>query len=129
MPYCLVMTYLDCQSLESTIQSLAGVCERPADAIRKAIANYDADWTLGEEDPARVGPRVMLRALDVEIESVTLGGTYYFHGTRAIDPSAFQRNGIMPLGQVIDQIWSMLYELVRDELTETHWPGNATGVE
>src|SRR5689334_4868094 len=124
------MRYLDCQSLESTVQSLAAICERDPDAVRSTMGSYEQDWAwTGPEDPVRVGPRQMLRALGVEIGNAGWDGTYYFHGTRVIDPDVFRRKGILPLGEVIDDVWSMLYELLRDDITEEQWRGCREKIE
>ena len=46
---------------------------------------------------------------------------YYFHGTRVFDPATFSAEGILPLGRAVDRLWTSLYTLVADTVTDADW--------
>lgn len=56
-------------------------------------------------------PREILGRLNITPQDFE--GTYYFYGTGA-GAATFQREGILPLGQVIDRKWTSLHPLVAD---------------
>jgi hypothetical protein len=65
----------------------------------------------------------------VDIDTLRLEGAFYFHGTRALDPGNFAARGLLPLGQFVDEIWAMLYQLVRAECSEGEWAAFRRAVE
>jgi hypothetical protein len=121
------MKYLDCQSPDVAIQTLAEICGRPVDAVRDAIATYEPDWDLPRQDS--IGPQAMLASLAVDLRGLKWDGTYYFHGTRTLDIAKFRHQGILPLGRMIDDLWAGLYELVRDEISQEQWLRYRTSME
>ncbi len=126
------MLWLDCHDLHSTLASLeAAIGTTPAE-LERALREHDeaqlAEWT---EDPWQLMPREVLERFGTDVETVAgrLEGAYYFHGTRALDPEAFRRRGILPLAQMLDELWEGLRELVRDEMTDEGWAAFRHDVE
>jgi hypothetical protein len=115
------MVYLDCHSVNSALTSFAAACRRPVPAVTEVVLSYRAEWTEFEPHLVTAGPREILRLLDVTEADVTLEGAYYFHGTRVFDPSTFGREGILPLGHVIDRLWASLCALVAALVADTEW--------
>jgi hypothetical protein len=66
-------------------------------------------------------PREVPEQFGTTVDDARFGGAYYFHGTRVRDPGSFLRQGILPLDQMVEQIWSMLYEFVCEERTQKQW--------
>lgn len=63
----------------------------------------------------------MFAKLGVNIDDVHFDGAYYFHGTRVLDPHAFLRDGIRPLGAMLDRLWDDLYGLCDEHVTPAQW--------
>lgn len=75
------------------------------------------------EDPYVRMPREVLEHFgsDVDAVSARFEGAHYFHGTRVVDPQQFQSRGILPLDEVVEQIWRILYDLVQAEVSSEQW--------
>jgi hypothetical protein len=99
---------LDCQDLATALVSLAALLDSSVQALTEALVTYDESRFDGTQDPERQMPREVLANLGRDIKSVRPAGACYFHGTRAIDPQAFLREGLLPLNQVLDRIWAVL---------------------
>ncbi|MCM3920140.1 hypothetical protein ND748_00315 [Frankia sp. AiPs1] len=114
------MLYLDCHTPASALRSLTAAFHVREDVLVRAIRerSMEGDFT-GEHEEQAV--KAFLSEVNVEFDSTRFGGAYYFHGTRSFDPDSFLREGILPLGQVIERIWSSLYELIGDRITERDW--------
>lgn len=116
------MGYLDCEDLETTLSSLSAAIRVGNDKLVQALCEYDESrFEIGPEDPLVLMPRELVETLGTSLSKVGFEGSYYFHGTRLLDPNLFGTHGILPNNQVIEQIWRMLYELVRGERTEKAW--------
>lgn len=117
------MVYLDCQDVDSAMRSLETASRLPSDLLAETMRSFDVNWDLAETDPLKTAPHEFFQLLGVNIDDLRFGfeGTYYFHGTRVIDPDSFRRDGILPLGQMIDRLWESLYMLINDEVTEADW--------
>jgi hypothetical protein len=118
------MVYLDCQNADTALQSFASACRRPVTAVIQAIRSYEVDESSSDEE---AGPRQVFELLNVRPEDFE--GTYYFHGTRVLGTASFDREGILPLGQVIDRIWTTLHPLVADVMTQADWRRHRTEIE
>jgi hypothetical protein len=81
----------------------------------------DPDDVPVGEDLWEAIPRAVFARLGVNIDDVRFGGAYYFHGTRTLGPRAFFRDGIRPLGDVLDQLWNDLYGLCDGEVSHAQW--------
>lgn len=81
-------------------------------------------------------PREVLQRFGTDVEPVasSFDGAYYFHGTRAVEPEAFWRRGILPLDQMLEELWATLRELAGGDISDKDWkafrrsvPGDACG--
>ena len=126
------MPWLDCHDLDSTLSSLAYAIGTTTLELEWALQEYDeARYEDATEDPWQLMPRDVLDRFGTDVETVAgrFDGAYYFHGTRALVPEEFGQRGILPLGQMLDELWDGLRELVRDEIGDEGWAAFRTGVE
>jgi hypothetical protein len=72
------------------------------------------------EDPWAAIPQAVFASVGVDIAQVRFDEMYIFHGTRAFDPTSFEREGIQPLGKILDRIWDKLHELC-PEMSDANW--------
>jgi hypothetical protein len=114
---------LDGTDLDSALRSLGAAARMESADLASAIDAYDdADFEpSAEESPAHRIPRQIFARVGVDVGALDFDTARYFHGTRVRDPTGFLTRGILPLGPMVDELWSMLYELVRDERTESEW--------
>jgi hypothetical protein len=103
---------LNCHDRETALASLSAAVNVPGAELRHALCTVDdAAFASDVDDPATAMPRVVLGGLGVDMASVQLAGAYYFHGTRTLDPGGFQARGILALDEMLEQVWSMLFEI------------------
>ena len=119
------MVWLDCHDVDSALTSLAAAIGASALELEQALLNYDDDrWALRpDEAPEDQTPLDVLEHFGTDVDLVTscLAGAYCFHGTRALEPRAFRTRGILPLDQMLDEIWATLRGLGRDGLNDQEW--------
>jgi hypothetical protein len=121
---------LDCYDVETALASLAEALAVDVEELRAALLAYDEPrFTDYWDDPYARLPRELLEGLGRDAETVSFDSTFYFHGTRVIDPKGFSREGILPLGDMIDRLWATLFDLVRDSRTAKDWAAFRSGVE
>jgi hypothetical protein len=116
--------WLDCHDLDSTLASLASASgTTPAELGRALRDHNETRFEEATEDPWQLMPREVLERVGTDVEMVagSFDGAYYFHGTRAVDLEVFRRRGILPLAQMVDEIWATLRELVDDEISDEDW--------
>lgn len=122
--------WLDCYDLETALASLGELLSVEVNELRAALFAYDhSRFSNYSEDPYRRMPRELLETLGRDVNALTVDGAFYFHGTRSLDPDDFYRHGVLPLDQMVERIWSTLYELVRDGCTEDEWADFRRAVE
>jgi len=113
---------LDCYDLSNALSSIAQVAGITVIKLRAALQNYDESrFESGSEDPQKLMPREVLEQFGLALDDIRFVGAYYFHGTRVLHPERFLSYGILPLDQMVEEIWAMLYELVRSDRTEKQW--------
>jgi hypothetical protein len=128
--YAHVVIALDCQDVGTALASLAAVLAVDIDDLRTSLLAYDESrFVNSSEDPYVRLPRELLEGLGADAETVGFDSAFYFHGTRATDPEAFYRDGILPLDEVIERLWAELFELVRDERSAEEWEAFRRDVE
>lgn len=124
------MTFLDCHDADAALSTLSAAIGVAPGELRRAVSAFDrSKVNTRDEDSAFAIPRGILAGVGVEIEAVRFDGAAYFHGTRVLDPAGFTRRGILPLDQVVEQIWEMLHELVGDECSINEWAAFRSWVE
>lgn len=114
-----VVQVLDCSNVESALASLAASAGVSTDRLRGALDAVADEEILETEDPNRAMEGLVERHLGVPFGSLT--AVRYFHGTRTIDPDRIRREGLLPLGAVIDRIWDTLRALAGDRLDTQQW--------
>lgn len=103
------MTILNCHTFEATLSSLSGIVEIDPGTLSAKLASFDGDDFPG--DP----PEYLWHKIVGEDRQST--GSYWYHLTRTADPDSFRSVGIQSLGQMIDQIWSLIFALIGDRQT------------
>jgi hypothetical protein len=97
-----------------TLRSLAALYgvtpNRLLAVLPYAVARAEA---LDAFDAARSLPNTLATALGAS-DAPAPTRAHVFHGTRALDPAAFARRGLLPLSAVLDDLWSQLSALVPD---------------
>jgi hypothetical protein len=125
------MVFLDCEDADAAVRSLAAAACIDAVTLRAVLLAREPgriDWAEGE-DPWVAVPRILLAEVGVDIGDVSFDGAYYFHGTRVLRPHAFLRDGILPLGVMLDQLWADLYSLCDGEVSPAQWGALRCGLE
>ena len=117
------MKRLDGRDLQSALGSLAAAAAVATVDLSAAMRAYDETRLDegGDEPPSWRVPREVFAELGVDVDSLTFESFYCFHGTRVLDPSAFVSRGVLPLDDVIDDIWEALYALVQAEQEREEW--------
>ncbi len=110
------MHFLDCHDLETGVIPLAGAIGVTVDELAHALRDRTDSWVKRPpEAPWKRMPREVLERFGTSVDDIRFEGAYYFHGTRALDHERFRSHGILPLDQMVEQIWPKLYDLVRNE--------------
>jgi hypothetical protein len=122
-------TVLDCHDLKTALATLESLLDIVVEELSEALVSHDESRFDGTEDPFKRMPNDVANALGANLELAHPAGAYYFHGTRVVDPDSFVRRGILPLGQMVDSIWSTLGDLVRDVCPATEWDEFRRSVE
>jgi hypothetical protein len=123
---------LDCHDYDAALASLAEAIGTMSSKLATALGEYDESRLENSaEDPWEVMPREVLERFRVGVEAVAarFDGAYYFHGTRAVDPEAFRRRGILPLDQMVEELWATLRKLAGDEISNEEWDSVRGSVE
>jgi hypothetical protein len=117
--------------LETALVTLSRVVGVPTHDLAEALLSFD-DATFADhpqEDASIVMPESVLAECGIRLASVGLRDAHYFHGTRVRDPETFRKRGILPLGRIVDEIWEMMYDLVRTDCGEDEWASFRRNIE
>jgi hypothetical protein len=123
---------LDCHDYHVALASLADAIGTTPSNLANALGEYDESRLESrDEDPWALMPRDVLEEFGADVDAVTgrFDGACYFHGTRALDPEAFKRRGILPLDQMVEELWATLRELAGEEITDQDWDSFRSSVE
>jgi hypothetical protein len=115
---------LDCHDLGSALASLAAAIGTAPAQLERALRDHnEARFEEASEDPWHLMPREVLERFGVDVETVAgrINGAYYFHGTRAVEPDSFLRRGILPLDQMVDEVWPTLRALAGGDVSDEEW--------
>lgn len=126
------MPWLDCHDYEAALASLAEAIGTTSSKLATALGAYDGSRLENSaEDPWEVMPREVLEQFGVGVKAVAarFDGGYYFHGTRAVDPEAFRGRGILPLDQMVEELWATLRKLAGEEISNEDWDSVRSSVE
>jgi hypothetical protein len=127
------VTRLDCHDVDSTLASLAGVARVDRTDLEQALREYDESrFDTYSEEPWTLMPREVLDRFGTNVQTIaeSFEGAHYFHGTRTVDdPESFRQRGILPLAQMLDELWAMLRALAGDQISDEHWAAFRRSVE
>lgn len=123
------MTRLDCHDLNTALASVGAGIGRRTDDVRAALLSYDEErFSDCSEDPWHKMPRELLASLGVDPQ-IRVESACFFHGSRVPDPAVFWREGILPLDQVLERIWTTLFELIDDDIAAEEWDAFRRSIE
>lgn len=108
------MSRLDCENLETTLESLSLAFEMPVDEIETRLIGLDI---LHEENEAY---KCLFREFCVDRPLKSFDEVCYFHASRVRDETCFQ-SGLLPLRQTLDGILEFLYELGSNAVNRNEW--------
>lgn len=116
------MAVLDCESIESTYDSIQSIFGISRQSIDQLFENLDVQRFYAENrDYAYDTPHLLLEKIsELSSSGVNLDAVCWFHLTR-IHPSTTFENGILPLGLQVDAIWDLLRSLVGDRISDDEW--------
>jgi hypothetical protein len=123
---------LDCHDVDSTLASLADAIGTTEAELERAVREHDETrFEDATEDPWQLMPREVLKRFSVDVETLAgrFDGAHYFHGTRATDPAAFRRRGILPLDQMVDELWATLGDLAGHDISGENWAAFRRSIE
>lgn len=117
------MIRLDCSSPSTTCSSLSQIFTVEVTEVERRCRTLDLE-------PFFDGPdRPVIEALFGSSLPVTGFDVVYFHATRVLPTRSAFSNGLVPLGRIVDDIWSDLYGLVRGECPPADWDQFRRSVE
>lgn len=116
------MKVLDCESIDSTYESLEQILGVAKSQLESVFTGIDVE-SFYKSNPRHPQPPEELIFSEVS-KVITLPGDYdrtcWFHLTRTAPSNKFEQ-GILPLGQYLDSIWSFLYSLAKRHVTPEEW--------
>lgn len=116
------MKILDCESVDSTYESIQSILEVDRGVIDEVFAELNIEQFLGENCGERIFPEDVVPSALTNRSKLpgTFDQTCWFHLTRTFKGNQFE-NGLLPLPQIINTIYDFLFSLVRDRLSREQW--------
>lgn len=113
---------LDCETIESTYQSLSNILELEIKEIEYFLKEIDIeDYYNKHPNCNYMADEFLLKKIIKDYKSkIQFDKVCWFHLARVMDNSAFQK-GIYPLGKYLDNLWQNLYLLIKDKINECEW--------
>jgi hypothetical protein len=116
---------LNCESAASIYESIESAFDVEASLLNASFStiagNYSHYDSASDDDLlSSLGDRVITRK--------PFDATYWFHLTRTKRSNHFEE-GILPLGEVVDSVWEMLFELLNNSFPREEWLKFREGVE
>lgn len=110
-----VSGWIDCESYESALASLAGVYGTSSKDIKDYLSRFDLDSEYenykGDMDAGDLLQIKFDQKFGSPQHSVT--GISWFHLTRTLDGTTFSE-GILPLGAALPKVWDILVSIPKD---------------
>ena len=116
------MIVLDCESLDSTYDSVQSIFRLTRQAIDRVFATLDVERFYRENrDYPRDAPHLLLEKISAQSScAIQFDAVCWFHLSRAPSADSF-RNGIFPLREQLDAIWDYLRSLVGSVISNEDW--------
>ncbi len=113
---------LDCESLDSTYDSIQSIFGLTREAIDRVFASLDVERFYAENrDYPHDAPHLLMEKIKFESSSqIKFDAVCWFHLSRVLSPNTFE-NGILPLGGQVDAIWESLRSLVGARVSDDDW--------
>lgn len=120
---------LDCETFETTLASVATAANVSEQRLFDGLARFDPATVDSSADWYEAVPRAALASVGINIDSIRFEAICAFHGTRTLDPRGFLRQGILPLGAMIDRLWDDLFSIAGRHVTTAEWHAIRASIE
>jgi hypothetical protein len=116
------MKILDCESTETIYNSIYNILGLRQSELEQMFKEIDIESYYLERSKIYIEPENLLFSLIMNNNSKipSYDRVCWFHLTRIKDESVFDE-GILTLNEVIDSIWSLLYSLVKKDISYKDW--------
>jgi hypothetical protein len=116
------MIVLDCESLDSTYNSIQSVLGLTREAIQCVFASLDVERFYAENRnyPHDAPHLLMEKIKSASSSQIKFDAVCWFHLSRVLSPNTFE-NGILPLGDQVSAIWESLRSLVGTWVSDKDW--------
>jgi hypothetical protein len=119
------MNILDCESINSTRQSLSQITRIDSSRIDSFVQSYtESDVPSSDGNPCSA----ILENFQSLNPNLLFSHCYFFHVTRVFYNEDF-KDGILPVTKSIDKIWNCLYDLVKQVINPKDWQILRTTIE
>jgi hypothetical protein len=116
------MVVLDCESLDSTYESVQSIFGLTRQAIDHVFASLHVERFYAENrDYPHDAPHLLFERIKAEASSaIRFDAVCWFHLSRVTSPTTFE-NGILPLGEQVNAIWDLLRTIVGARISDSEW--------
>lgn len=116
------MVVLDCESLDSTYESVQSVFGLTRQAIEHVFASLDVEKFYSENRGYPYdAPHLLFEKIKAEASChIQFDAVCWFHLSRVPSPLSFE-NGILPLGEQVEAIWDLLRKIVGKRSSDSEW--------
>lgn len=116
------MVVLDCESLDSTYDSIQSIFGLTRQAIDRVFASLDVERFYAENpDYPQDAPHLLFEKIKAESSStIQFDAVCWFHLSRVSSPITFE-NGIFPLRDQVNPIWDSLRSIVGNRTSDSAW--------
>lgn len=124
------MRILDCENTLSMYKSLENISGISQKELKKFIAKFDFD-EFQKDNPHSFlrSDEILLKIFEEEYNpSLKFDYTCWFHLTRTFQFDHF-KDGILPLGDILDDIWKFLFRLIKNEFSKKDWENYRKSLE
>lgn len=113
---------LDCETIESTYFSLSNILELDKNEIEHFLKKVDIEEYYNKHPYSDYGADELLLNKIIKNYKVKIqvDKVCWFHLARTMNINTYS-DGIYPLGHYIDDLWSILYSLVKEKIDEYEW--------
>jgi hypothetical protein len=108
------MKILDCETIETTYASLIDILNISKDEI----INFFKKFKFLNKNSA--DKEIFESFQKIYRINISYDGTCFFHASRCDDIKRYD-NGILPLNEILDEVWSFLYSLIKDKFDKQEW--------
>lgn len=109
------MIILDCETYESTIESLVNIYNISKDEIEDFFGSFDLDFHFDENKSFEYPDRELRLEFEktYNVKHKDINNICWFHLTRTLITENF-KEGILPLSQVLEKIWDIFFTIFKD---------------